>query len=349
MIFVITSCNSPRNNPFDPKSDLYLPPQPPARVMDFHIDSLTDGMANLSWTSPEGAYQYSLYYGSSDWTGSTIDGAEKYRGILPGVLPVGSAQSAWIELPTPGVFSWSMFCLSESGLLSSGSDTITIETGKLDNPAEISASVRTIRISGWDDPFDDWIGLDARAVVIDLDGIDSVSLHTEFQWLGNLTLRNGGLEWGREFADYDLPDASVEALVGHPLTIMSYDLEGFVTKSNPMHLIRIIDLVPTTNAPAQDSLDTELPLVAQFPLLEWDPYFAEFSFTYSIQIVHVAESYVHTNLALISEIHSDSTSYRVDEELTTEERYLLWTVAVVDEFGNEARSKEAGFRIDKNE
>ncbi len=328
-----------RDNPFDPNSDLYIPPQPPLKVMDFRIEAIVADSVSLRWVSPMGAYEYKLYYGNLDWSGVSVEEAELYTSRLPGVKPEGEIQSCWIQLPSEDVYSWSMFSLSKEGLLSAGSDTIIIDSGRWDSPAEISASIRTIRVARWSDPFDDWISLESAAEVNDRDGIDSVSLFVESQWIGSLVLRNGGLAWGREFPDHDLPGESVEALIGHQLSIKAFDQLGFESVSKPLSVARVIDDVPTLVSPAQDTL------VAQNPILYWQSYIAEFSFTYSVQIVHISESYVPTTLIQVSGIDPDSTFYQVNEHLTDEQGYLLWTVAVVDEFGNEARSFEARFQV----
>lgn len=341
IIGLIISCDTPRDNPFDPNSDLYVPSQAPATVSALNADSLTDKMVNLSWISPQRAYEYSLYYGDGDWDGDEVTKAEIYQGELPGVLPAGTMQSIWITLPSEESLSiWSMFSKSESGLLSSGSDTIHIITGKWDNIAEISAKVRTIRIARWGFLFD-LISLDVVAEINDPDGIDTVSLFSDSVWLGNLTLRNGGVEWGREFFERDLPGESVEAIIGHDLIIQTYDLNGFVSLSDSISMVRIIDLAP-------EVANTEEVIVSPTPLLIWEQYNVEFVFTYSLQIIYRSGSGVLTDYISISGIYPDSTSYQITENLPvnlSNEDYYLWTIAVIDEFGNEARSKQAKFTV----
>ena len=339
---MISSCDAPRDNPFDPSSDLYVPSKPPSKISDFEAVKIEADSVKLNWTSPKGAYEYKLYYGQLNWSGVSIDKAELHPETLPGVMPIGEIQSCWIKLPSEDVFSWSMFSLSEDGLLSQGSDTVRIETGKWDNPAEIITSIKTLRLATWGDLLNDWIGLDVAAEINEPDGIDSVSLFGESQWFGNLSLRNGGLEWGREFPDHDLPGGSVEALIGYQMTIKTFDLEGFTSVSDSIRIVRIIDNLPDIYSPNKDTL------FVLAPLLIWQPYTAEFSFSYSVRIIHYSsESGVHTNLLSISGIDSDSTSHQVEQNLTETigDDYLLWTVAVVDEFGNEARSFERKFWI----
>ena len=338
---LIISCDVARDNPFDSNSDLYMPPQAPATVANFKADSLIGNMVKLRWDSPQGAYEYSLYHGNDGWDGVTVSKAELYAGELPGVLPAGTEQSIWIMLPSEDSHSvWSLYSSSETGLLSEGSDTIHIETGKWDNRADISASIRTIRIARWGFLFD-LISLDVVAEINDPDGIDSVSLFSESEFLGNLTLRNGGVQWGGEFSDRDLPSESVEEIIGYGLTVRTYDLEGFVSISDTIKMVRIIDIVP-------EVANTEEPIVSQNPALEWQPYSTKFHFTYSVQINYMSGSGVPTNIIHETDINQDSTSYYVAEPLPVslpEEDYYLWTIAVIDEFGNEARSKQAKFIV----
>jgi hypothetical protein len=64
-----------------------------------------------------------------------------------------------------------------------------------------------------------------------------------------------------------------------------------------------------------------------------------------IRIVHVNQAYVPVTVLIdtIDNIYADS--YTVTDSLTFDHQYFLWTLSVVDEFSDEARSSEAIFRV----
>lgn len=342
LILLFTSCEAPRDNPFDPKSPLYEAPSAPDAVSDLALDSLSGVFATISWTAPHRASEYRLYHGDGNWDGSDLDLGILYKGDLPGVRPPGTQQAAYIALLPGAERVWALFSDSEAGLTSEPSNLITITAPGRDRQALITAEAKSIRLSNWGAPFD-WIGLVIEATVSDSDGVDSVRAYQGQTLLCVLSPRNGGMEWSCETPYYDLPNSSVEALIGRPLTIRCLDLAGYAVDSEPFFLRRVIDETPFVEFPELDTL------VVNTPKLTWQWYEVNFDFTFSLQIVHISETYIPTLVFSDSLIHPDTTSYSILEPLPSTSRYLLWTISVIDEFGDEARSSEARFRVEAND
>ncbi len=204
---------------------------------------------------------------------------------------------------------------------------------------EFNMEARSIRIAKWGQQLDD-VSLEIRTEIENDANIDSVWVEIDNQFLGALEWHSGLMKWRKEFGIFELPDESVEALIGHPFSIGCMNGSGDISQSENFYLVRVIDIAPFVIFPANDTT------VTNTPVLEWEYYEAEYQFTFSVQVVHISELYFPTIVLSDSGIPSDSTTYHVTEELPAEERYLLWTVSVVDEFGDIARSWEARFRIE---
>lgn len=340
---VYAGCNAPRDSQFDPASPSYKAPQAPDAISDLTLDSLDSQRCLISWSSPARAYRYVLYWGSEDWDGSTTDIAVKYSGELPGVKPVNERQSSWINLPSPDTLLFAMFSYSEEDLRSPGSNPLLIETPRINHPAEISGDIISKRYERWGN-FLDLITLEVEAEVSDGDGIESVWVQYESANIGPLTMQEDGIRYFAEFPSNDsLPGRNVEAMVGHPYNIWCRDMQGHVTVSEEVRLVRILTYCPQTYDLPSDSINGD-------PTFEWEIYDARHFFTYSIQVVHIPESYIPKIIYSDSLINLEEHNYTIhrfgtDDPLPEGPKYLLWTVSVVDEFGNEARSKERQFNL----
>ncbi len=333
-----SACDAPRDNPLDPQSPLYRVPGAPARITDLTLVEQDGFRARLTWTSPTDAYEYRLYYGSATWNGQSLVGAALYPGDLPGVRLPGVEQSAWIDVPPGQTTNWSMRSISCEGALSEASNLVAVTAPPRDHSAVVIVSAYTRRVALWSEPLD-WVSVVVEASVADTDGVDSVWIQLDATIIGKLTSLEDGLNWYGEFPDFDLPGGSVEALVGHPLRLYHLDKAGFCAAGPSFPVIRVFNRVPVVNAPAAN--DTVGPL----PELTWRVYSADFPFIYILRIVHVNQVYVPT--AVLTDTIDDvyAETYAVRDPLTFDPQYFLWTLSVVDEFGDEARSSEAIFRV----
>lgn len=339
ILVVLSACQAPHDNPLDPDSPGYIAPAPPDPVEDLSADSISATGCRLSWTAPANAFEYRLYSGAADWTGDELAQADLYDGELPGVKPAGQPQSAWIAIPPAQTRSWVLFSESYEGLTSEGSNVVVIEAPPRDRHAVSAVTARSSHIAWWGLP--DQVSLDVSAAIADSDGVDSVWVVQDTLFIASLLSLGDGLRWSREVMDSALPSGSVESLVGHPLSLYHHDMAGFSCLDTTFTIVRVIEDFPQTYAPAADSLITQ----DQDLVLEWLSYNAFFNFTYAVEIIHMSESYVPTKVYEDSLISSETYTHEVTAELTTDPSFFLWTVTVVDEFGNRARSREAKFRI----
>jgi hypothetical protein len=187
--------------------------------------------------------------------------------------------------------------------------------------------------------------LDIEAVIIDSNGVDHVWVRLDTIEIGTLQPKFDSHTWYRRIDEIQLPNNGLGDLIGHPLTLFYVNDNGRVNDGVQFQLYRVLYDVPQTLFPDNDTL-----LTTNQPELIWEPYDADFSFTYSVNILHIAEGSTEGILVYsFDEIPMDSTSHKVQNVLTDAPSFLVWTVTVVDEFGNEARSLTANFRIYRNE
>ena len=339
---ILTACDAPRDNPFDPRGPGYQSSQP-ERIVDLSLDTLAGIRCLLSWSAPAGADDYRLYSSRSisGWDGRSIEGAELYQGELPGVKPAGTRQTAWIDLPPNQTRAWAIFTISEAGLLSEGSNVLVIPAPPRDRPAVEAAHASSLYLASWASL--PWFGLELTASIADSDGVDSVWVCLEDQNVAELLSMGDGLHWRNQIHESHLPGGLLGNLVGHPLTLHHLDGAGFTTSGEPFRLARVIYVEPEVDSPFSDTLDTRQ------PRLQWERYITDFNFTYAIEIVHVSESSFRTVVYRDSLINPDSTGHQVTIRLPDQPELLYWTVSVVDDFGDLARSREAVFWVSDGE
>ncbi len=338
---ILTSCNAPRENPLDPNSSNYIAPQMPEAVSDLSLGEQNGSACKLVWTAPEGAAAYHLYYGGDQWNGINLSQATEYPGEMTGVKPAETMQYQWVDVAPNDTTRWVLFSISEEGLESEPSNMVEIITPKRNRQAVTSIIARTRRLELWSAL--DWISFEVDAIVADTDGVDSVWIEWDDVSIGKLTNMGDGRSWAGEFPDFDLPTESVDALIGHSLFLHHLDREGFSTSDEEFTLVRVIRTVPTIYAPAAN--DTVGPL----PELRWRGYGEAFEFAYIITITHINQAYVPTVVLVDTITDPYQTTYQVQDSLTLNPQYFLWTVSILDEFENEARSSEAIFRVMPNE
>ncbi len=339
---IYIGCEAPRDSQFDPASPSYNAPQAPEAITDLTVRSFDGLSCLLSWSSPKRAYRYVLYRGSEDWDGIDTEIAVRYSGELPGVKPVGQTQTTWIDLPSTDTLCWVMFSYSEDELLSPASNQLIIETPRVNEPANISGAIRSKRYERWGNFY--IITFEVEAEVSDEDGIDSVWVQYQSVNIGKLTMQEDGIHYFGEFPSNDsLPGRNVEAMVGHPYTVWCKDMKGGLSVSEEIRLVRVLSYCPQTFDLPADTLDGDLTFT-------WEIYDTKYFFTYSIQVVHIPDSYIPKIVFSDSLIDLDTVEYTIqrvgpDDPLPSGPKYLLWTISVVDEFGNEARSKELQFNL----
>ena len=338
---VFVSCQAPHDNPFDPESPTYQPEQPPERIVDLSLDSLVGLQCKLTWTSPQNADKYMLFSGLSGWNGGDTTGAELYPDDMPGVKATGEKQYMWINLPPGETRAWIMYSVSEEDLLSKGSNPVVIAAPMRDKVAEVFTAANSIHHASWGSiPY---FALEIDVTVNDSDGVERVWVEFGEMEIGSLQ-RVNNLNWNGHFPESNLNGYRLGEFIGYPFTLHHLDSAHFVSVSESFYLARVIYDAPIIVSPDNYEL-----LQSDLPLLEWESYEADFSYSYKVEIWHLPEEASEGVLVYqVENISSEFTIHQVDEPLSSEPQYLFWTITIVDEFGNEARSLTASFRISDN-
>ncbi|MFQ5568667.1 MAG: carboxypeptidase-like regulatory domain-containing protein [Rhodothermales bacterium] len=206
-------------------------------------------------------------------------------------------------------------------------------------PVLTSVTFHTVHISRWW-PENDLYFLEVQTEVRDADGLfDIAGVWVEIPDL-NFSLPLEPQAAGRfekSIESDSLPTVSLQALLGRTLRLNARDQQGDSTRSAPQQLVRVIEETPVAAGPQGLAL-----LETDRPTLTWEPFPPAFAFTYRIDVFR--DEVNRTVLVeTVEEISSDVTSMRLESSLAS--GAYFWTLSVIDEFGNQSRSKEAGFRI----
>jgi hypothetical protein len=206
-------------------------------------------------------------------------------------------------------------------------------------PAVKSFELRTVHIDRW------WPGelfqLEIVASVEDPDGLSDI-LQVEFEipalsFRDELNATGIAGRYQKTILEASLPTGNLHGLLGREIVLHVQDAAGFETDSPLKYLVRVIDSTPVAVDPqAQAFVDSDR------PLLVWEDAALPFEFTYRIDIV-LDQANVQNVVLTISDIPAEITSYQLETPLAS--GTYFWTIAVVDEFGNRSRSKEAGFIV----
>jgi len=134
-----------------------------------------------------------------------------------------------------------------------------------------------------------------------------------------------------------LPNRNLQSLLGREIIFRARDGQG---KENTTtgYLARIILDTPVAASP--QGLQTFVPP----DTLRWQPLFLPFDFTYAVEVVRVDVG-IPTVVWSRGGIATSDTFTVIPPAAGLVTGTYFWTVAVVDEFGNRSRSKEASFRV----
>lgn len=140
---------------------------------------------------------------------------------------------------------------------------------------------------------------------------------------------------------YQLPTNTIQWLVGKPLTILSQDIYRAMNVSSPFFVTRVIENAATPISPSPFSKDT---VSADSVLFQWSPPDVTFNYSYDLSLSRVdagTQTVVWTYTGLNS--FYEEKSYDGSSRLLTGN--YVWTISVVDDFGNYGRSKESAFVV----
>ena len=146
---------------------------------------------------------------------------------------------------------------------------------------------------------------------------------------------------------YDLPTNTIQWLVNKPLRIRSKDYSNAVNLSSPFYVSRIIENTAVPVYPTINTATQQKDTTGSLPLFRWSPPDVTFNFSYSLVLSRVVSDirsvvWTYTNLNS-SNVQLQYPSDDTGSPLAPGE--YVWTISVVDDFGNYSRSKEAPFTV----
>ncbi len=142
---------------------------------------------------------------------------------------------------------------------------------------------------------------------------------------------------------YDFPTNTIDWLVGKSLTIRSTDFHGAVGTGVPFFVTRVIENTAVPSYPISLNNDT----TGSTPLLKWIPPGVTFNYSYTLQCSRV-DAGTETLVWTLANLNSTTLQQQFPGDgsgLTLATGNYVWSVSVVDNFGNSSRSKEAAFVV----
>ncbi len=142
---------------------------------------------------------------------------------------------------------------------------------------------------------------------------------------------------------YALETNTIEWLVGKPLTIVSTDRSNARASGPPFYVTRIIEDEATPIYPSSLNNDT----TGSTPLLKWTSPNVTFFYTYTLAI-SVVNSGTEENVWTYAGLDFGVEQLQFPSDNSTQPLLpgnYVWTISVVDVFGNYSRSKESSFVV----
>ncbi len=207
-------------------------------------------------------------------------------------------------------------------------------------PVITNPRVSSSHISRWW-PQTDLYLLAANVRVEDLDGVNDIAtielLIPDLSFVDTLSMTAAPGVFQIQVLESQLPGRNLQEVLGREILIRAKDRAGFNSTSAPQFIARIIEEVPITLSP--QGLET---VATANPTLQWQALNQPYRFTYRVELYRV-DFGINNLVWQRGEIDRATTEIIVPENLTP--GTYFWTIAVVDEFGNLSRSKEASFQV----
>ena len=134
------------------------------------------------------------------------------------------------------------------------------------------------------------------------------------------------------------PGGRVQALLGRSLRVEVTDHLGNTALGPPLALVRVVEQTPVALRPTINEAPPPNP-----PTLEWGLDSLPFAFTYRVDVALVDGAGVEVVVYSRDGLPPTAATHAVQTVLAPGD--YTWTVRVVDEAGNQSRSKPAGFRV----
>jgi len=320
-LMLISGCkDAPRDNPLDPSSPQYANTAPvKGRVLLLNQNS---GIVSASISSLQDGVSVS----------SDADGNYSFKNLTMGKQTLVCAKENFV--PDTQQVVLQNLTTKEVVFELNGAPYVlaqNILTRKIDQyyPSpqyfvDVTASVSDP--NGWLDVDSVWFTVDTLLSI----PMDYIPLTKQFQ----ITIDK-----------YDIPTNTIQWLVNKPLRIRSRDRSNAVNLSTPFYVSRIIENSATPTYPNINPTTSQKDTSGPTPLFQWLPPDVTFNYTYTLTLsrdVPGQQNVVWTSTQVRSsslqlQYPADSTGLRGGE--------YVWTISVVDEFGNYSRSKEAPFVV----
>lgn len=318
MPIILLAClnDADRENPYDPRSSKYI-----------NSGSITGQVTSY----------YQPYKKLADVDVKILPGHQETMTDAEGFYQLQGIKSGQYK-----IIAYKTGYASDSTLLQVEAGKETVQNFKLDAlPVLTESAVLSMHIRRWFPRPYDLFYTNFQTKINDPDGANDISVIIVMnEELGlNDTLNfspNTGLY--EKSIDVSAIDPSNPAtLIGHPIFFTAEDQIGNKSVSTPIYLTRVIYESPAITSPAG------LQNVPPNPKLNWKTTAPMFPFTYCIEIYRTDLPSPVLRWSNNS-IASFDTTITVSDSLETGKYY--WTVAIVDEFSNWSRSREASFRIE---
>lgn len=140
---------------------------------------------------------------------------------------------------------------------------------------------------------------------------------------------------------YDFPTNTIQWLVGKPLTIISKDVNKAINKSDAFYVTRVIENEAAPISPSPFINDT---VSADSIVFRWSPPSVTYNYSYKIILSRV-ESGIQTVVWLRDGIGSFNEDQAYEGPNLESGKNYVWTITMVDDFGNYSRSKESAFTV----
>lgn len=135
----------------------------------------------------------------------------------------------------------------------------------------------------------------------------------------------------------DIQTNTIQWLVGKPLTIIARDKNFAVNASNVFYVTRVIEQTAVPILSNIDSVNTAFEL-------KWTPPDVTFNYSYTVTLSQVNGGILKTYNGILS--FNESLVYPYNQnDAPLEKGNYVWSVTIVDDFGNYSRSKESTFTV----
>jgi hypothetical protein len=144
---------------------------------------------------------------------------------------------------------------------------------------------------------------------------------------------------------YDLPTNTIQWLVNKPLRIRSRDQSNAINLSTPFYVSRIIENTATPTYPTINTTTSQKDTTGSTPLFQWSAPDVTFNYTYTLTLSFVLSDNVVWTYTKLNSSYMQLQFPADSSGLILSAGEYVWTISIVDDFGNYSRSKEAPFVV----